>query len=152
MYLYEQTMDLHSFYVDKIGEEVSKGGHIGMYEYLTLLEVMDEENMRDWEKRLMAEIRELRLINDDIRALQEHLRVKKKEVRIPDWIRDPQLRQEYYQMMVYCEKYETVDIRDTLLLPTPATRGPDFDERLREVLDVDQMIAADNEQLKLIAN
>lgn len=40
-------------------------------------------------------------------------------------------------MMVYCEKYETIDIRETILLPTPATRGPDFDERLREVLDVD---------------
>lgn len=55
-------------------------------------------------------------------------------------------------MMVFCEKYETIDMRDTLLLPTPATRGPDFDERLREVLDVDQMIEADNEALKEIAN
>lgn len=82
-------MDLHSFYIDKIAEEISRGGHIGQYEYLTLLEVMDEENMKDWEKRLMSEIRELRAINEDIKALQEHIRTKKKEVRIPDWIRDP---------------------------------------------------------------
>jgi len=31
-------------------------------------------------------------------------------------------------------------MRDTKLLPTPANRGPDFDERLREAMDVDQMI------------
>jgi hypothetical protein len=32
-------------------------------------------------------------------------------------------------------------MRDTKLLPTPANRGPDFEERLREAMDVDQMIS-----------
>ena len=47
-------------------------------------------------------------------------------------------------MMVYCEKYETIDLLSTSLIPTPAYRGPDFDERLREVMDVDLMIEEDN--------
>lgn len=62
------------------------------------------------------------------------------------------MRQQFYQMLLFTEKYETVDINDTKLLPTPAARGPDFEERLREVLDVDQMIEADNAELKEIAN
>jgi hypothetical protein len=31
-------------------------------------------------------------------------------------------------------------------------RGPDFDERLREVIDVDALIEADNAVLKELAN
>lgn len=55
-------------------------------------------------------------------------------------------------MLAYAEKYMTVDIRDTFLIPTPAHRGPDFDERLREVMDVDQVIAAENDMLITMAN
>jgi len=40
-------------------------------------------------------------------------------------------------MLLFSEKYQTFDIAETLLIPTPAARGPDFDERLREVMDVD---------------
>jgi len=31
----------------------------------------------------------------------------------------------------------TFDIRETKLLPTPAHKGPDFEERLRQAIDVD---------------
>jgi len=31
----------------------------------------------------------------------------------------------------------TIDIRDTALVPSPAYKGPDFEERLREAFDVD---------------
>lgn len=73
MYLYEQTVDLYEFYLDKLKDEVLHGGHIGLNEYMILLQEMDEENMKDWEKRLMAEIRELRLISEDISALRQHM-------------------------------------------------------------------------------
>ena len=63
-------MDLYQFYSDKLRDEVLHGGHIGVNEYMVLLQEMDEENMREWEKRLMAEIRELRLISEDITALR----------------------------------------------------------------------------------
>jgi hypothetical protein len=62
MYLYEQTQDLYEFYFDKLRDEVLHGGHIGLTEYMTILDNMDEESMRDWERRMMAEIRELRFI------------------------------------------------------------------------------------------
>lgn len=77
---------------------------------------------------------------------------KRREPVIPFWVMDPQLRQEMYQRLVYAEKYETVDINQTLLIPTPITRGPDFEERLREAVDVDILIAKDNQQLKEMAN
>ena len=50
------------------------------------------------------------------------------------------MKDEGLQMMMYAEKFLTVDIRETALLPTPANRGPDFDQRLREAIDVDKMI------------
>jgi len=48
------------------------------------------------------------------------------------------------QLLKYAEKYQTIDINQTRLLPIPIYRGPDFEERLREVIDVDQMIEEDN--------
>jgi len=60
-------------YFDKLRDEVTYGGHVTLREYMMQLEVMDAENMKPWERRMWSEIRELRQINDDIRALQAHL-------------------------------------------------------------------------------
>ena len=57
-----------------------------------------------------------------------------------------------FQTLTYAEKYLTFDIRDTKLLPTPRGRGPDFDERLREAMDVDAMIDESQQELKDYAN
>lgn len=43
-------------------------------------------------------------------------------------------------MLKYLHKYETININDTILIPTIKSRGPDFEERLREAFDVDEMI------------
>lgn len=112
MYLLEQTSDVYKFYYDKLRDEVLNGGHIGLQEYLMELEVMDSDKMKDWERRLWSEIQELRLIQDDIKALQLHLEEKDSELIIPEWIMDPQLREEAMQLLKYAEKYETIDIRD----------------------------------------
>lgn len=37
-------------------------------------------------------------------------------------------------------------------MPTPAHKGPDFDERLREAMDVDQMMEDSHNELKDYAN
>ena len=55
-------------------------------------------------------------------------------------------------MLIYTEKYDTVDINDTIVIPTPIYAGPDFEERLREVVDVDKIIEQDNMALKELAN
>ena len=116
------------------------------------LEVMDDENRKDWEKRLWAEIQELRMIETDIKALQIHIGNKKDEIVVPDFIEDPGMRDEAYQMLSYAMKYRTVDIRDTKLIPTPVYRGPDFDERLRELIDIDAHIEESAQELKDYAN
>lgn len=69
MYLLEQTSDVYKMYFDKLRDEVTYGGHVTLREYMMLLEVMDAENMKPWERRMWGEIRELRQINDDIKAL-----------------------------------------------------------------------------------
>lgn len=70
MYLLEQSADVFKLYEDKLKDEVLFGGHIGLAEYLIQLEVMDDENRKDWEKRLWSEVQELRMIQDDIKALR----------------------------------------------------------------------------------
>lgn len=55
-------------------------------------------------------------------------------------------------MMVFALNYETVDLEQTNLLPTPAFREPEFEERLREQVDVDKLIEADQQALKDQAN
>jgi len=64
-------------------------GHIGLAEYLIQLEVMDDVNMKDWEKRLWSEVQELRMIKDDIKALRQHIDEKPAELIIPEFIMDP---------------------------------------------------------------
>ena len=69
MYLLEQTSDVFQMYHEKMRDEINYGGHIGMREYLMQLEVMDAENMKPWERRMWSEVRELKQINSDIKAL-----------------------------------------------------------------------------------
>ena len=89
MYLLEQSSDVFKLYQDKLRDEVLHGGHIGLAEYLIQLEVMDDINRKDWERRLWSEVQELRLIQDDVKALQIHLDEKECEIIIPDFIMDP---------------------------------------------------------------
>mmetsp|Transcript_29609 Transcript_29609/g.45129 ORF Transcript_29609/g.45129 Transcript_29609/m.45129 type:complete len:160 (+) Transcript_29609:441-920(+) len=96
LYLSQQSMDLYNFYNDKLADEVLHGGHQGLEEYLSQLELMDEVNMKDWERRMMAEIQELRMIDEDIRALRAHIKIKSKEIVLPEWIMDPRLKEEAY--------------------------------------------------------
>jgi len=89
MYLHEQGLDIFSFYLEKLKDEVNYGGHVDLTAYLFLLERMDEDNMKDWERRMMSEIKELRIIQEDILALQDHIRIRSNEVYVPEWIMDP---------------------------------------------------------------
>lgn len=69
MYLFEQSQDLFNFYLPRLQEETQLGGHVGMAEYLMMLDLMDDDKMKDWERRFMLEVSELRNINEDIHAL-----------------------------------------------------------------------------------
>lgn len=73
MYLLEQTSDVYKMYYERLRDEVNYGGHVSLKEYMMQLDVMDAENMKTWERRMWSEVRELRQINHDIKALQAHL-------------------------------------------------------------------------------
>lgn len=50
---------------------------------MTTLDAMDDENRKDWEKRMCSEITELRMINADIKALQQTLLEKEADIVVP---------------------------------------------------------------------
>jgi hypothetical protein len=85
MYLLEQTSDVYMMYLTQLREEVTYGGHVNLEAYMMQLDVMDPENMKDWERRMHSEIKELRAINDDIKALQTHLWEKPAEICLPNF-------------------------------------------------------------------
>ena len=70
IYLHDQTIDVWNMYEKQIRDEVLYGKHVDLQAYMMTLNVMKPENMKDWERRLINEIRELRAINDDVKALQ----------------------------------------------------------------------------------
>jgi hypothetical protein len=45
-----------------MNNEIKSGGHTALDTYFLVLEAMDDENRKPWEKRLWAEITELRMI------------------------------------------------------------------------------------------
>ena len=132
--------------------EVKYGGHVNLQSYMMTLEVMDDDKRKDWERRLIAEMEELRMIDSDVKALQTHLQEKPAELVLPDFIMSDYMKEEAMQMLTYAEKYLTIDIRDTNLIPIPIEKGPDFDERLREIIDIDAHIEASQDELKAYAN
>ena len=69
-------MDVYNLYFEKIVDEIENTGFAGMREYIYQLEMMDEENRKPWERRLIAEIVELRKIKEDIKALETYLDTK----------------------------------------------------------------------------
>ena len=145
-------MDVYAMYEKKLSEEINYGGHVNLQNYMMTLEVMDDDKRKDWERRLMSEITELRMIDSDVKALRTHLNEKEPAITIPEWIMDPQIREEARQLLTYAQKYQTIDIRDTPFIPTPREKGPDFDERLREIIDIDAHIEESHDELKAYAN
>jgi hypothetical protein len=152
MYLLEQTSDVYFMYHPDIAKEVREGGHANEWLYFVSLFAMDEENMKPFEKRLMSEVNQLRMIQDDISAMRKRLVEKRDEVRVPEWIMDPYLREEVFQILTYNKKFNTVDIRDTFLIPAPRNLEPGFDERLREQIDVDRLVEESHQELAAYAN
>ncbi len=94
MYLLEQTSDVYKMYYERLRDEVNYGGHVSLKEYMMQLDVMDAENMKTWERRMWSEVRELRQINHDIKALQAHLWEKQREIVIPHFFLSEDMRQE----------------------------------------------------------
>ena len=70
LYLLEQISDVFHMYKDNMSNEIRTGGHANLVNYLTTLFVMDEVNMKPWERRMMGEINQLKMIEEDISAIR----------------------------------------------------------------------------------
>ena len=53
-------------YKEDMAREISEGGHTNMNAYLMELFVMNEDVMKPWERRMMEEVKQLRMIEEDI--------------------------------------------------------------------------------------
>ena len=83
-------------YREELTNEVLYGGHISLTEYMMTLEAMDDENRKDWEKRMWSEITELRMIHADVKALQQAILERPADIVVPQFIQDPRLREEMF--------------------------------------------------------
>jgi hypothetical protein len=86
MYLLEQTSDVYHMYAEQINTEIRTGGHPGIQGYMRTLLVMEEENMKPWERRMMDEIKQLRLIEEDIQAIRILIAEQADVIEVPAFI------------------------------------------------------------------
>jgi len=89
LYLLEQISDVFHMYKDNMSDELRKGGHANLNNYLTTLFVMDELNMKPWERRMMGEINQLRMIEEDISAIRILINEQDDKIVVPAFITDP---------------------------------------------------------------
>ena len=156
MYLYDQSKDLYSMYVERLSEEIEIQGHGGFDEYMMMLELRDEDKLKPVEKMFLEEVAALREIHDDIKVMADQIEIRDSELemQVPEWIMDEKIKDQFKLDMKYIEKYLTIDIKDTGILPPTPNRGPDFDERLQIATDgnIEELIDADRKKLKELAN
>lgn len=76
-------------YQADMSTEIRTGGHANLHNYLTTLFVMDEVNMKPWERRMMGEINQLRMIEEDISAIRILINEQDDKIVVPAFITDP---------------------------------------------------------------
>jgi hypothetical protein len=89
MYLLEQTSDVFHMYSKQMADEITTGGHANLTGYLMTLFVMKEDVMKPWERRMMDEIKQLRMIEEDIEAIRLLIAEQDEKVVVPYFIQDP---------------------------------------------------------------
>lgn len=154
-YLLDQSMDIFNLYKNDIEKYLTDKNYANFGSYFKQLEVMDSENRLPWENAFMQDVQELRTIKEDIRALTaKFMDPTNKPIVLPNWIHTDRMKDKYISDVKYINKYCTIDIRDTVLIPPPPNTGPSFEERLRIATGdkLDEFLDRDNQQFIKDAN
>lgn len=131
-YLLEQSIDIYQTYHSKISDYLLRNNYADFQDYFNQLKVMDKEKLMPWEKSFMDELTELNGIKEDIETLRAKKYVEdENSIEVDEWIRTPEVREYVMKEVAYMKKYQTINILDTILIPTPPATGPSFEERLR---------------------
>lgn len=154
-YVLDQSRDIFNTYKENIGEYLARNNYSDFYSYYNQLKVMDEDKMLPWEKSLIQEINELKGIKEDIKALWAKVHSDILDsTEVPKWVITDKSKKMFKEILEYAIKYQTLDIRDTILIPPTPNTGPSFDERLRIATGgkIDDFIETDRLEFKRLAN
>lgn len=154
-YVLDQSRDIYNTYRENISEYLIRNNYADFYSYYTQLKVMDEDKMLPWEKSFLQEVNELKGIKEDIKALwtKVHSDIIN-STDLPDWVITDKSKKMFKEILEYANKYQTLDIRDTILIPPTPNTGPSFDERLRIATGgkIDDFIETERHEFKRLAN
>ena len=154
-YLLEQSIDIYHTYNSKINDYLLRNNYAGFQDYFNQLKVMDKDKMMPWEKGFMDELAELRGIKEDIQTLLMKKYIEdEKRIEVDEWIRTPEVKEHILKEIAYMRKYQTIDILDTMLIPTAPATGPSFEERLRLATGgkIDDFIEEERTEFKKLAD
>ena len=88
------------------------------------------------EKKIIEEMKQLDFINEEIAALEQNVNLESNEIIFP-FPMEGKFRDEYIKNYIYFKKFRFVNLEDTLVIP-PNLEGDDFfDNRLKNLKDVD---------------
>ena len=105
-------------------------------EYLQSLWIKDVKKMTFAEKIIIEEMKQLELIKDEINALEDNSNLESNEIIFP-FPMEGKFREEYIRNFLYYKKYKFVNLKDTLVIPPNLEGDEFFDDRLRNLKDVD---------------
>lgn len=88
------------------------------------------------EKKMIEEMKQLDLMTEEIGALEQHADLEKNEIIFP-FPMEGKFKEEYIQNYLYVKKFRFVSLEDTLVIPPNLDEDDTFDNRLKNLKDVD---------------
>lgn len=88
------------------------------------------------EKKMIEEMKQLELIIEEIAAFEQNYNLETNEIIFP-FPMEGKFREEYIQNYLYVRKYKFVNLEDTLVIPPNLEADDTFDNRLKNLKDVD---------------
>ena len=92
--------------------------------------------MTRMEKVILREMEEMEMIKEEYAALEQLSNLESNEIVFP-FPMEGKFREEYIQTFMYYRKFRYVKLEDTLVIPPNLDEGDYFDNRLRNLKDVD---------------
>ncbi len=88
------------------------------------------------EKKIIEEMKQLDLIVEEIAALEQNSNLESNEIIFP-FPMEGKFREEYIQNYLYFRKFRFVNLEDTLVIPPNEDGDDNFDNRLKNLKDVE---------------
>jgi hypothetical protein len=138
-YLHFQKKDFYDKYYPFLMQALGWGWETpGTYLYS--LRIKDKDKLTFIEKSMLEEMKEFDQIEEEIMTLQDAIYHREPELTLPFPMDEP-YRSQYIAMLEHIKKFQTVDMRDTSIIPFQLPEES-FMDRLRKLpgVDIDEEI------------